>query len=534
MQTNLADAVFKDPLSSIEEQIDSLTAECLLSDSVISRIFEQSDELYQQKLLIRLRERGKHLHTSMKDLNDIIAAYKSSRRKKNRELQKQNTSIVNDNNRPAWYNGSEIDENMFCATLKQNQSIKCIDGILYGIDGAISYEKIENEIHSMISPYIKQSIAFKVKGLVNALKITSYSPPLELDLTHIHLLNGTIDFEGKFTPERQFCTNRLNVNHDSNLPQPENWIQFVNDLLYPDDVLTLQEYLGYCMIPSTKAQKMLCLIGNGGEGKSRILVVLNQILKGSITSGDLKSLTSNRFALGSLENKLAFVDEDIKEEAIQDTDVLKKLVTMETPFLIERKGIQPYEALLYVRLILFGNFALRALYDHSDGMFRRQIVLKVKPVAKGRVNDTNLSEKLIAEKDSIFSWCFQGLQRLMNNNYQFTISQQAKANLEELRHEGCNVVVFLQDENYVITHNRHFEISCTELFDCYEDWCKKNAEIPLKRNSVTRFLKAHSSEYGVEYSEHVQNKSGQRVRGFIGIKQIMESRNFDSSKERAC
>lgn len=39
----------------------------------------------------------------------------------------------------------------------------------------------------------------------------------------------------------------------------------------------MQEYLGYCLIPSTKGQKMLMLIGKGGEGKSRIGVVMNTI-----------------------------------------------------------------------------------------------------------------------------------------------------------------------------------------------------------------------------------------------------------------
>ena len=41
-----------------------------------------------------------------------------------------------------------------------------------------------------------------------------------------------------------------------------------------DDILTLQEYLGYCLIPSTKGQKMLIITGKGGEGKSRIGLVM--------------------------------------------------------------------------------------------------------------------------------------------------------------------------------------------------------------------------------------------------------------------
>ena len=55
------------------------------------------------------------------------------------------------------------------------------------------------------------------------------------------------------------------------------------------------------------------------------------------------------------------------------------------------------------------------LFDHSDGMFRLQIILKVKPKLADRVDDRFLTEKLITEKDSIFNWCFEGLQKGYTN-----------------------------------------------------------------------------------------------------------------------
>lgn len=40
----------------------------------------------------------------------------------------------------------------------------------------------------------------------------------------------------------------------------------------------MQEFLGYCLLPTTKGQKMLMLIGKGGEGKSRIGLVMRSLL----------------------------------------------------------------------------------------------------------------------------------------------------------------------------------------------------------------------------------------------------------------
>ena len=51
----------------------------------------------------------------------------------------------------------------------------------------------------------------------------------------------------------------------------------LDGLLIPEDILTLQEYLGYLLIPSTKAQQMLVMTGKGGEGKSRIGLLLKKL-----------------------------------------------------------------------------------------------------------------------------------------------------------------------------------------------------------------------------------------------------------------
>ena len=40
----------------------------------------------------------------------------------------------------------------------------------------------------------------------------------------------------------------------------------------------MQEYLGYCLIPTNRGQVMMLLNGNGGEGKSRIGVVMQKLL----------------------------------------------------------------------------------------------------------------------------------------------------------------------------------------------------------------------------------------------------------------
>ena len=75
---------------------------------------------------------------------------------------------------------------------------------------------------------------------------------------------------------------------------------------------------------------------------------------------------------------------------------------------MERKGVQSYQSQLYVRFLCFGNGALTALHDKSDGFFRRQIVLTTKDRPAGRADDPFLVDKLPRERESIFSGVWRG------------------------------------------------------------------------------------------------------------------------------
>ena len=54
---------------------------------------------------------------------------------------------------------------------------------------------------------------------------------------------------------------------------------------------------------------------------------------------------------------------------------------------------------------------LQALFDRSDGFYRRQLVLTTKEKPAGRVDDPDLAEKMKAEVEGILLWAFEGLQR---------------------------------------------------------------------------------------------------------------------------
>ena len=424
-----------------------------------------------------------------------------------------------DTNMPIWFDGKAINEVIFCEEFLRDYPMITVNGTFFTVNGIVNDEnRLKKEIYDRIKPYVTSNIAKRVTNLLDVMRMECCADDLLLYQDRIHVANGTYHLDGTFSAEKDYCRNRLPVSYQPDAPQPVTWLHFLSQLLEPEDILTLQEFMGYCFIPSTKGQKMLLLIGKGGEGKSRIGLVMRSLLGDSMNTTSIQKVESNRFSRADLENKLLMVDDDMDLSALPKTNYIKSIVTSECKMDMERKGVQSYQSQLYVRFLCFGNGALTALHDKSDGFFRRQIVLTTKDRPAGRADDPFLVEKLLREKEGIFLWCLEGLHRLIGNNYQFSISGKARENMETVKRSSNNVIEFLQSEGY-IRFRADSEASSKAIYEAYTRWCDDNAQKPMSANRVSSELAQNERLYNVEATNNV-HVGGKRVRGFMGIEVV--------------
>ena len=215
---------------------------------------------------------------------------------------------------PIWLVDNKIHKVAFCRELLSEHEVKCINNQFYDVDGYIPDSEIKAETYEKLKPHITVGLANRVTQLLSALQYEAYSPEIALDPNEIHLLNGTLNIDGTFTEEKKFCYNRLTVRYNPEAGVSEVFLKFLDELLEMEDIETLQEWLGYLLTQSTKAQKMLMLVGNGGEGKSksRIGVLLKEIFKEGMATGNLQYLETNPFARAVLEKAYLFLDDDMK------------------------------------------------------------------------------------------------------------------------------------------------------------------------------------------------------------------------------
>ena len=192
-----------------------------------------------------------------------------------------------------------------------------VNGTFFTINSRVHDEnRLKKAVYDRIKPHVTSNLAKKVTNLLDVLRMEYCAARLPLYQDRIHVANGTYFLDGTFSPEKTFCRNRLPVAYNSTAQQPVTWLHFLSQLLEPEDILTLQEFMGYCFIPSTKGQKMLILTGKGGEGKSRIGVVLRALLGNNMNTGSIAKVETSPFARADLEHELLLLDDDMKLEAL--------------------------------------------------------------------------------------------------------------------------------------------------------------------------------------------------------------------------
>ena len=424
---------------------------------------------------------------------------------------------MNESLLPVWFDGQKINEALFCSEFIKDFPMVSINDTFFTVNGIVRDEgKLRQKIYNRIKPYITTGISKKVSNLIEVLRLECTISSLPIYVDRIHVKNGTYFLNGTFTREKDFCRNRLPVAYNPQAQKPETWLRFLSELLNAEDISTLQEFMGYCLIPSTKGQKMLILTGKGGEGKSRVGLVLRALLGENMNTGSIAKIETSPFARADLEHELVLLDDDMKLEALPQTNHIKAIITAELPMDLEKKGKQSYQGDLYVRFLALGNGTLQSLYDRSIGFFRRQIILTAKEKNPDRKDDPLIGEKMCCEAEGIFLWALEGLYRLIKNDYQFTVSESAKENMEAAVADGNNIIEFLDSEGYV-EFNQSSTASSKDLYATYKLWCEDNALSPLAQKSFCSYLKQNENKYHIRYTNKVDIGRGKLARGFTGI-----------------
>ncbi|MEG0051383.1 MAG: phage/plasmid primase, P4 family [Terrisporobacter sp.] len=281
------------------------------------------------------------------------------------------------------------------------------------------------------------------------------------------------------------------------------FLSFINIITNSDKELTMliQEIMGYVLVNNTKAQKFFLFYGEGSNGKSVLEALIRAMVgKENTSSVSLEQLRSN-FVIGNIVGKLV----NIASENESDFEAEKlKAITSGDSITIDQKYKEPYQHIPTCKMIFISN-SLPNTSDNSYGFYRRLIIVPFNKTIKSEDRDVNLISKLLGEIEGILQWSIMGLERLVENNYQFTNPSEVSRVIKQYKEEQDPVYLFYKDK---LTYKVGARINKKKILESYLLWLNTRMISPRGTDSSSKFWKELRRVTKSESIELDETKSG--------------------------
>ena len=324
-----------------------------------------------------------------------------------------------------------------------------------------------------------------VREVVEGVKRRTFVDPVRFNRPGVAcLLNGILDlqtFEFRpHTPAEHF-TVKLPVAFD---PDAKCIVfsQFLSEVL-PDqpDRDAVQRLFGYVLERGNRFQRAFMLVGEGCNGKSTLLGVLEGLLgRDGYCSETLQTLSENRFAPASLWGKYANICADIPARAIQHTGAFKMLVGGD-PVRAEKKHRDAFTFFNDAKLIFSAN-ELPEVNDRTIAFWRRWVLIPFPVDFTGR-EDRDRPAKLQAELSGILNWTLDGLRKVRESG--FPSADGTTALKEEWKRRSDSVYYFLTTST---VKDPTAWMETATLYGAYVEFCEERDVTVRSQDAFSKSL----------------------------------------------
>ncbi|MFH5183111.1 phage/plasmid primase, P4 family [Paenibacillus sp. TAB 01] len=308
----------------------------------------------------------------------------------------------------------------------------------------------------------------------------------------LNLTNGIYNLAtGEFAEghsANDLMTHRVHANYNPNLSQKDGevWHKFL-DYALPDKhtQMVLQEVMGYCVTQFVDAKKFFVFDGISNSGKSKIIEFLVKLLDPTNVSHvpiqDLKG-----FNLAELHNKLLNTFADLPAKPIDDANLIK-IMTGDDDASAERKFKTRISFKNIAKMLFSTNGMPKNYGDKSTAFYNRLIIIPFNNAVTKENRDKDLPYKLQKEKDYIFMWMLEGLERLIENGFVFTEADEINSAVKNYMEDGNTVIQFVKDKCSIQEDKK---MQSLLLFKDYKKYCKDELGIDgMGKNNFFRELK---------------------------------------------
>lgn len=308
--------------------------------------------------------------------------------------------------------------------------------------------------------------------------------------------NGVIDLKtGELLPhDRDLLLTKLSpIKYDKNAECP-NWKAFLESIFKTHTgeadyelINYLQKAIGYSLTGVTKEQVMFFLFGNGRNGKSTFINIIQDLLGdyGRQTNSDTFLKKRNDSGINNDVARLdgaRFVSAVESEEGQQLSEALVKQITggekMSARFLR-----QEYFEFTPEFKVFFTTNHKPIVKGSDEGIWRRIMLIPFTVTIPKDKIDYDLPDKLAKEMPGVLRWAVEGCMKWQAEGLR--APEAVKAATAEYR-EDMDILAPFIDENCTV--NSSVRIEAKSLYENYTKWCYQNNELELKNRAFYRQL----------------------------------------------
>jgi len=256
-----------------------------------------------------------------------------------------------------------------------------------------------------------------------------------------------------------------------------NWEKFLNTVFSNDSErkLALQEWFGYCLMPSNHLQKMALLIGPRRSGKGTTATILQRILGHSLSTQILSDSMSSDFVMQSFIGKLAVIIDDVNEGGSKNglasaIDMLKSITGSDT-IQTNRKN-KDYSSFDIACRFTFTTNSLPRMPDDSGALRSRFVVITYDHDNTGK-EDLNLMERLTTEIPGIIAWSMIGLRRLLKQG-RFTEMPATEQRINDTLLMSTPIAAFAKEHLIALDETDLSSLPFRDVYNCYVTWARDN------------------------------------------------------------
>lgn len=337
--------------------------------------------------------------------------------------------------------------------------------------------------------------------------------------TMVNITNGMLDVESFTLREHDplyWSRSQLPVAYDPAATAPL-WEKTIDMIMMgvESKSMQLQEFFGYCLLPTCRMEKALFMFGTGSNGKSTVLTVLEKVLIGTNNTSVLNLEAMNKpFSILDLQGKMINISSEIESKERASTENLKKAISGDL-----LHGEHKHGKIVRFRSYAKFIFAMNSppiITDRAFGFARKILVLNFNRRFDDANKDKYLAEKLAEEASGILNWAIIGAKRLLD-----------QGGFTEQEGEGSETQAFLTALSPTLQYAKESVqaqegamITTQALYENYCEWCDKSGSKRLTRQNFASQIITNFSKVAERRCTEVEalRLGGKRVLTLYGIR----------------